>query len=145
MSNRFDLRRVRLAGIVLAVSLAFVAVPVAAQASAVNLGTASPFVVLSGAGVENTGPSVLNGDLGVSPGTSLVGFGAPATVNGATHDNDAVAAQAQADLTTAYNVAAGQAISPGNELTGQNLGGLTLTPGAYGFSSSAEITGQLTL
>lgn len=146
MSNHFDFTRGRAALLGIAVCLLFTAIPVAiANAAPVNLATAQPFVVLSGAGVENTGPSVLNGDLGVSPGTSLVGFGAPATVNGAVHNNDGVAAQAQADLTTAYNVAAGQAISPGNELTGQNLGGLTLTPGAYGFSSSAELTGQLTL
>jgi hypothetical protein len=146
MSNHLDFTRGRAALIGIAVCLVFAAIPIGiANAAPVNLGTAQPFVVLSGAGVENTGPSVLNGDLGVSPGTSLVGFGAPATVNGAVHNNDGVAAQAQADLTTAYNVAAGQAISPGNELTGQNLGGLTLTPGAYGFSSSAELTGQLTL
>ena len=114
-----------------------------ASASAVNLGTAKPFVVLGGSSVTNTGPSVLNGDLGVSPGTSLVGFGLPAVVNGATHDNDAVAGTAQNDVTTAYNVAAGQA--PTADLTGQDLGGLTLTAGAYHYSSSAQLTGQLTL
>ncbi len=146
MSNHLDFTRGRAALMGIVVCLVFAALPIGiAQAAPVNLATAQPFVVLSGAGVTNTGPSVLNGDLGVSPGTSLSGFGAPATVNGAVHANDGVAAQAQADLTTAYNVAAGQAISPGNELTGQNLGGLTLTPGAYGFSSSAELTGQLTL
>jgi hypothetical protein len=146
VSNHLDFTRGRVALIGIAVCLVFALIPVGiAQAAPVNLATAQPFVVLSGAGVTNTGPSVLNGDLGVSPGTSLSGFGAPAVVNGAIHANDGVAAQAQADLTTAYNVAAGQAISPGNELTGQNLGGLTLTPGAYGFSSSAELTGQLTL
>jgi len=146
MSNHLDFTRGRAAMIGIAVCLVFAAIPIGiAQAAPVNLATAQPFVVLSGAGATNTGPSVLNGDLGVSPGTSLSGFGAPAVVNGAVHANDGVAAQAQADLTTAYNVAAGQAISPGNELTGQNLGGLTLTPGAYGFSSSAELTGQLTL
>lgn len=146
MSNHLDFTRRRTALIGIVVCLAFAVIPIGiAQAAPVNLATAQPFVVLSGAGATNTGPSVLNGDLGVSPGTSLSGFGAPAVVNGAIHANDGVAAQAQADLTTAYNVAAGQAISPGNELTGQNLGGLTLTPGAYGFSSSAELTGQLTL
>jgi hypothetical protein len=144
MSNRFDLRRSRLASIALAATLAFAAVPVAAQASAVNLGTVSPFVVLGGSTVTNEGPSVLNGDLGLSPGTSLTGFN-EAVVNGVTHDNDAVAAQAQSDLTNAYDVAAGQPVPPGNDLTGIDLGGLKLTAGAYGFSTSAQLTGQLTL
>ena len=69
-------------------------------------------MVLGGTTVTNTGPSVLNGDLGVSPGTALAGFGLPAVVNGATHASDAVAAQAQSDLTTAYDVAAGQPVLP---------------------------------
>ena len=82
----------------------------------------SPSSVLAGSTATNTGPSVLNGDLGVSPGTALVGFGLPAVVNGATHATDAVAAQAQLDLTTAYDVAAGQPVSPANDLTGTDLG-----------------------
>ena len=86
-------------------------------------------MVLGGAAVTNTGPSVLNGDLGVSPGTSLVGFGLPAVVNGATHANDAVAAQAQADLTTAYNVAAGQPVRPPTTSRAPNLGDRTLDRG----------------
>jgi hypothetical protein len=143
MPKILRLAHARRAGILLASGLACAAVPAAASASAVNLGTASPFVVLGGSSVTNTGPSVLNGDLGVAPGTSLVGFGLPAVVNGATHDNDAVAGQAQNDLTTAYNVAAGQ--PPTADLTGQDLGGLTLTAGAYHYSSSAQLTGQLTL
>ena len=105
--------RVRCAGILLASGLACAAVPAVAGASAVTLGTAGPFVVLGGSAVTNTGPSVLNGDLGVAPGTSLVGFGLPAVVNGATHGNDAVAGQAQNDLTIAYGVAAGQPIPLG--------------------------------
>ena len=145
MFNPIRLAHARRAGILLAAGLSFAVVPAVASASAVNLGTASPFVVLGGSAVTNTGPSVLNGDLGVAPGTSLSGFGLPAVVNGATHDDDAVAGVAQNDLTTAYNVAAGQAVPPGNILTGQNLGGLTLTPGAYSFASSAQLTGALTL
>jgi hypothetical protein len=149
MSNPLDFTRGRVALIGIALCFVFtailVAIPIAANAAPVGLATAQPFVVLGGAGVTNKGPSVLNGDLGVTPGTSLTGFGAPAVVNGATHPNDAVAAQAQADLTTAYNVAAGQPIAPGNDLTGVDLGGLTLSPGAYGYSTSAQLTGQLTL
>jgi hypothetical protein len=132
-------------GIALAVGLACVAVPVAAQASPVGLGTAQAFVVLAGATVTNTGPSVLNGGLGVAPGTALVGFGLPAVVNGATHAADGVAAQAQLDLTTAYNVAAAQPVSPANDLTGTDLGNRILKAGAYRFTSSAQLTGPLTL
>jgi Ice-binding-like len=145
MSNPVHRKRVGRAAIALAASVAFAAVPVAAQAAPVHLATASPFVVLGGATVTNTGPSVLNGDLGVAPGTALVGFGLPAVVNGATHDNDAVAKQAQADLTTAYDVAAGQPVAPANDLTGTNLGNRTLRAGAYRFTSSAQLTGALTL
>src|ERR1700733_2175546 len=142
MLKNFRVAHARRAGILLASGLAFAALPAVASASAVNLGTASPFVVLGGSTVTNTGTSVLNGELGVYPGTSLPGFGV-AVVNGATHDDDAVAGQAQTDLTTAYNVAAGQA--PTANLTGQNLGGLTLTAGAYKFNSAAQLTGALTL
>ena len=113
-----------------------------ASAIYVDLGTAASFGVLAGSTVTNTGPSVINGDLGLWPGTSITGF-PPGIVNGTTYNNDAVAMQAQSDLTTAYNFAAGEAC--GTNLTGQDLGGLTLTPGVYCFSSLAQLTGTLTL
>jgi hypothetical protein len=143
MSNRFDLRRARLAGIALAM-LAVFALPAAAQAAPVGLGTASPFVVLGGSTDTNTGPSVLNGDLGLSPGTSLTGFN-EAVVNGVTHANDAVAAQAQSDLTTAYDAAAGQPVLPTNDLSGKDLGGLKLSPGTYRYNAAALLTGAVIL
>lgn len=145
MSNSIHLRRARCAATALSVGLACAFLPAVAQAQVVDLGTAGTFVVLGGASVTNTGPSVLNGDLGVSPGTSLTGFGSPAVVNGATHNNDGVASQAQLDLATAYDVAAGQPVPPANDLTGTDLGNRTLTPGAYRYSSSAQLTGALTL
>jgi hypothetical protein len=114
------MRRARL-GVAVVACMAFAAIPAAAaQAAPVDLGTVTPFVVLGGQAVTNTGPSVLNGSLGVSPGTALSGFALPAVVNGATHDNDAVAAQAQADLTTAYDTAAAQLVP--TDLSGTNLG-----------------------
>src|ERR1700742_3698878 len=119
MSRPIRLMHLRRAAVAVAAGVALAAVPAAADASAVNLATAGPFAVLGGQAVTNTGPSVLNGDLGVSPGPALSGFGA-ATVNGATHDNDAVAAQAQLDLTAAYGVAAGQPVT--SDLTGSDLG-----------------------
>jgi Ice-binding-like len=138
-------KRGRRAGAALVVALACVVAPLAAQASTVDLATAKAFVVLAGATVTNTGPSVLNGDLGVSPGTALVGFGPPAVVNGATHATDAVAAKAQLDLTTAYNVAAGQPVSAANDLSNTDLGNRTLKAGAYKYTSDAQLTGPLTL
>jgi len=143
MSNPIHLRYARRAGIALALVFAF-AIPAAAQAAPVNLATVNPFVVLGGTTVTNTNASVLNGDLGVAPGTALTGFDV-AVVNGATHANDGVAKTAQADLTTAYNVAAEQPVSGGNDLSNTDLGERTLTPGAYGFTSSAQLTGALTL
>lgn len=144
MSNRFDLRRARLAGIALAM-LAVFALPTAAQAAPVGLGTAGPFVVLGGTTVTNTGPSVLNGNLGVFPGTELEGFGLPAVINGSTHATDEVAAKAQLDLTTAYDVAAEQPVLPANDLSGTDLGGLKLAPGTYRYNAAALLTGALTL
>ncbi len=127
----------------LCVVLAF---PVGAQAAtAIGLGTADSYAVLGGSGVTNTGPTVLNGDLGTWPTASVTGFGgAPnGTVNGATHEADAAAAQAQADLTVAYDNAAGQ--GPANTLATE-LGGQSLTSGVYNSQSGTfGITGALTL
>ena len=127
------------AGIALA-ALVLSASPVQAQ---ISLGSASNFGVLGGSTVTNTGPSVVNGELGVSPGSAVTGFPPGVVVGGTIHLADAVALQAQNDLTTAYNAAAGTACNV--DLTGQDLGGLTLTPGVYCFSSTAQLTGTLTL
>ena len=116
------------------------AAPAMAQ---IVLGSSSSFAVLGGSTVTNTGPTLINGNLGVAPGTAVIGF-PPGIVSGGTiHLNDGVAAQAQSDLTTAYNQVAGTACTL--DLTGQDLGGLTLTPGVYCFSTSAQLTGILTL
>jgi len=114
----------------------------AAQQAGVGLGTAGSFAVLGGSTVTNTGPTVVNGDLGVSPGNAVTGF-PPGQVNGTIHAGNATAAQAQSDLTTAYNDAAGRACDV--NLTGQDLGGNTLTAGAHCFSTSAQLTGTVTL
>jgi len=118
--------------------------PTAARAAtSPALGTAGTFAVLAGTTVTNTGPTTLIGDLGVSPGTAATGF-PPGLVTGMIHTGtDAVAVQAQKDAAAAYTTAAGQPCDV--TLTGQDLGGKTLTPGVYCFASSAQLTGQLIL
>lgn len=129
------------AGLSYAVLSVYAAAPTLA-ATAPSLGTAQNFAVLGGSTVTNTGASLLTGDLGVWPGLSITGF-PPGVVNGVTHAGDGVALQAQSDLVIAYDALAGQACD--TDLTGQDLGGMTLSPGAYCYSTSAQLTGTLTL
>ncbi len=111
----------------------------------VALGGAAAFAVLAGSTVTNTGLTTVTGDLGLSPGTAVTGFGAgTGTLVGVQHAGDPTAAQAEADLTTAYNDAAGRTLCPVS--VAGNLGGQTLTPGLYKSTSSLEISsGDLTL
>jgi len=108
----------------------------------ITLGSAADFAVLGGTTITSTGATIVNGDLGVSPGASILGF-PPGTANGTIHLNDATAIQARADAVTAYNVVAGEAFT--TDLTGQDLGGMTLTTGVYAFSATAHLLGTLTL
>jgi uncharacterized repeat protein (TIGR01451 family) len=115
-----------------------------ALAVAPSLGTAESFAVLGASTVTNTGPTIVTGDLGVSPGTAVTGFPPGIVVGGTIHSADAVAAQAQNDTTTAYVNLAGQACDTTFGVP-TDLVGLTLVPGVYCFASSASLTGQLTL
>ena len=116
--------------------------PASAQ-TAPSLGAAQSFAVLGASTVTNTGSSVITGDLGVSPGTAVTGFPPGLVVSGTIHGADAAALAAQDAVTAAYNSLVGQACT--QDLTGQDLGGQTLTAGVYCFSSSAQLTGTLTL
>jgi hypothetical protein len=131
-------------GILASLGLAVLLYGASPASAQISLGTAESFGVLGGSAVTNTGSSIVGGNLGVSPGTAVTGF-PPGSVTppGTIHSADAVAGQAQVDLTTAYNAA--MATPTTVDLTGVNLGSLTLTPGVYGFSSSAQLTGTLTL
>jgi hypothetical protein len=115
------------------------------NSAAPNLGAAASFAVLAGSTVTatTTAGTVVNGDLGVSPGTAVTGFPPGTVVNGAIHAGDPVAAAAQAALTAAYNDAASRT----NAVTlAGNIGGMTLTNGVYKSTSSLAISsGNLTL
>ncbi|TAM90198.1 DUF3494 domain-containing protein [bacterium] len=110
----------------------------------VPLGSDSTFAVLAASTVSNSGPTIVTGDLGVSPGTAVTGFG-PGTgtvTGGAIHAGDPTAAQAQLDLTTAYNNAAGR-VNPA--AVPADIGGTVIPPGLYKAPVSLAITGNVTL
>jgi len=111
---------------------------------AVNLRSAADFAVLAGSTVTNTGATTtVLGDVGLYPGSEVIGL-LPSMVSGTIHANDSVAAQAQLDLTTAYNDAAGRTLAPIS--VAGNIGGQTLAPGLYKSTSGLEISeGDLTL
>lgn len=127
-------RSVRLGVASLAAVGLFLSVPGTAQAAAVPvpLGTADSFVVLAGAGVTNTGPTTLRGDLGTFPTTSITGLGSM-TVTGVNHAGDAVTQRAKTALVTAYKTAAGE--GPTSPISG-DLNGRRLKPGVYNSASS---------
>jgi hypothetical protein len=113
-----------------------------AQAASVPLGSADNFAVLAGSAVTNTGPSVISGDLGLSPGTAVTGFPPGAVTPGTVHRTDAVALLAQRDLTLAYDNAAGRSSTAA---VSADLAGSTLTAGVYTSASSLGLSGALTL
>ena len=121
-------------------ALTFVEMGHAAEAP-VGLGAAKGFAVLGSESVTNTGPSTINADVGVSPGTSITGFPPAVISGGVIHATDAVAAAAKIDLNTAYGDAAGR--TPTAAIVG-DLGGQTLVGGVYN-GGNIGLTGTLIL
>jgi len=118
-------------------------------ASPVPLGTAANFVILAGSTVTSTSTvatptTISGGDLGLSPGSAVTGFPPGVLISPAVmHVTDPTAAQAQLDLTTAYNYAAGL---PGATVLAGDMSGLTFTPGLYKTSSTVMLSaGNVTL
>jgi len=133
---------------VILAALAFIGMLLASGTSiaavAPSLGTAQSFAILGATpNVTNTGPTIVTGDLGVSPAAAVVGF-PPGTVIGTIHAADAIAAGAQSSNTTAYGVLAGEACNTSFGVP-TDLAGMTLVPGVYCFASSAANTGLLQL
>jgi hypothetical protein len=127
--------------VVSAVGLVFSIASPARAEGPVGLGTATSFAVLAGQTITNTGSSVISGDVGLSPGSAVVGLASATISNGTLHVTDAVAAQAESDLTAAYLDAAGRTpVTP----VGPDLSGLTLTTGVYS-AGAMSLTGTVIL
>ncbi len=107
----------------------------------INLGTAAPNGIMAGTAFTCVTGGTINADIAISPGSTVTGF-PPCVITGTQHLNDAVAVQAQIDLTNAYNQAAG--LPCGTNIVA-DLGGTTLAPGVYCSASSIGVTGTLTL
>jgi hypothetical protein len=107
------------------------------EQATINLGSAGAFAVMATASITSTGPTQINGDVGLNPGSSQGIL--PSEVNGTIHVDDQAIITAQADLLAAYNDAVSRSVSsvslPGN------MGGLTFTPGLYTNSTSVLISG----
>jgi hypothetical protein len=108
------------------------------------LASAASFEILASSTVTANAGTTVFGDVGVSTAGGLInGLPVGQPTGGTRHPGDAVALQAQNDVTPAYNDLAGRACNA--VLTGVDLGGLTLSGGVYCFSSTAQLTGILTL
>jgi hypothetical protein len=106
------------------------------------LGSAATYGILAGSTVTCVTGGTINADVGVSPGSTTTGF-PPCVITGSTNLANAAAAQAQIDLTTAYDYLAGRPC--GTVVTPADLGGRTLAPGIYCVASSMAVTGTVTL
>lgn len=107
------------------------------------LGSAQDFTVLGHETVTNTGPTTIYGSVGVDPGSAITGFPPAVVTGGSIYGPGGVSQQARLDALGAYNTLSG--LSYAGDLTGVDLGGMTLTPGVYHFDTSAQLTGALTL
>jgi len=122
---------------------ATVTVTSTAPAPIVNLGTAAPNGIMAGTAFTCVTGGTINADIAISPGNTVTGF-PPCVITGTQHLNDALAIQAQIDLTNAYNTLAGLPCPPANAIVA-DLGGTTMPAGVYCSGSSIGVTGTLTL
>jgi len=135
----------RLRNFVLVLVFVLPLLAVNAYADTPGIGAAGVYAVLGEAGVTNTGPSIISGDVGGSTGTPAVTGFPPGIVNPPSSILTG-SVTALNNATSAYNIA--QGLGGATNLTGDTLGvGLAnnLTAGVYSFSSSALLNGVLVL
>ena len=96
------------------------------RAAAQTVGTAASFAIVGGSAVSANGTgSIVNGDVGVSPGTSITGFPANATITPpfATHaDPDGLAISAQTSVTALYVALGHRTLHTPGDATGHGIG-----------------------
>src|SRR3954462_10530420 len=117
----------------------------------INLGGTARFAVLAASEITSVPTSAIKGDVGLSPAarSKIAGLTPVEVIGGifAADDGGATAVmltQAQGDLTTAYNDAAGRSLEA-VDVANADLGGRTLAPGLYKSTGTLKVTGNLTL
>jgi hypothetical protein len=151
------------AGSVVAAAVMFMCYVATSAQSPVNLRTAGNFVILAKSGISTVPPSAITGNIGVSPidSTAITGFalsltaGSPfatsAQITGNVYAPDFAAptpanlTTAIGDMQTAYTDAAGRSLPDFTELGSGQIGGLTLVPGLYKWSTDVLISSDVTL
>jgi hypothetical protein len=138
-------------------------IPGVMGASAVNLGSAGNYVILTKTGISTTGTTTITGNMGVSPidSTAITGFGLILDPSNQFSRSSLVIGKVYAanyasptpsrlttavsNMETAYTSAAGQVPPTATELYAGNLGGRTLTPGVYKWSTGVLIPASTAL
>jgi type VI secretion system secreted protein VgrG len=102
------------------------------------------FAILGATTITNTGFTNIYGNIGLTSGSSVTGFPPGQLSSGSSiHILDAATTAADQDASNSYTSTS--AMLPSASLSGQDLGGLTLTPGVFSFASSAQLSGSLLL
>lgn len=148
---------------VVAINLVSPLSALAAGPATINLGSAANFVILAKSGISTTGTTKITGDIGVSPiaASGMTGFGlikdstntfaTSSLVTGKAYAADyaaptpATMTTAISDMETAFTTAAGRTNPTSTELGAGNIGGKTLTPGLYTWSTDVTIPTNVTL
>lgn len=135
----------------------------AAGPAPVSLLSAGNFTILAKSGISTTGTTGITGNIGVSPisATAITGFGltmdssnafsTSAKVFGKVYASDyavpapSLMTSAISDMQTAYVDAGGRTNPTATELGAGNIGGMTLAPGLYKWSSNVTIPTDVTL
>lgn len=129
----------------------------------VDLGNAVNFAILAKSGISTTGITAIVGDIGVSPiaATGITGFGLVMDSSGTFATSSLVKGKVYAanyatptpaymttaisNMQTAYTNAAGRTNPTATELSAGNIGGMTLAPGLYKWSTGVTIPTDVTL
>jgi hypothetical protein len=139
----------------------FTTVATSSTLGVVNLGSAGNYVILAKTAISNISTSAITGDLGLSPAatsyitglslTNATGYATSAQVTGHVFAADMEAptginlTTAVENMITAYNDAAGRPTPDFLELGTGNLGGMTLTPGLYKFTTNVTMPSDVTI